>query len=317
MLVGTPANVDARLFFLPLESNDMPHLAKRILILLLSAAGTNSFYPSHAAEPKVTIDQAISPTNEPIVLFDGKSLGDTYTWLQATQREDPKQVFRVDDGLLHVTGDGFGSLITNKAYRDYHLVLEYRWGEKTWPDRENAARDSGLLIHSNGADGGYHGIWKPSIEVQIIEGGVGDFILVSGNDDAGKPIPLSLTAHVTHDRDDEVVWSESGTKTTYGDPEPPRINWYGRDPDWADVKGFRGAKDVESPGQEWTRIDVFADGDRITTFVNGVKVNEATNVFPTAGQIQLQTELAELFFRRWELYPLGSGPVPAPAVQEK
>lgn len=295
----------------------MPQLSKRLLILLLTAASASSFDALHAAEPKVATDQAIAPADGPIVLFDGKSLGDCYTWLQATQHEDPKQVFRVDDGLLHVTGEGLGSLITNKAYRDYHLVLEYRWGERTWPNRENAARDSGLLIHSNGIDGGYSGIWKPSIEVQIIEGGVGDFVFVPGNDDAGNPIPLSLTSPVTHDRDDEVVWSEEGKEETYNHTNTRRINWKDRDPDWEDVKGFRGPKDVDSPGQQWTRLDVFADGDRITTFVNGVKVNEATNVSPTAGQIQLQTELAEVFFRRWELYPLGSGPIPAPAVQEK
>jgi len=296
----------------------MPQLSQRILILLLTAASANHFYccSSHAAESENGSDQVIAPTDGPIVLFDGKSLGDCYTWLKETKREDPKKVFRVTNGLLHVTGDGLGSLITNQAYRDYHLVLEYRWGEKTWHDRENAARDSGLLIHSNGIDGGYSGTWKPSIEVQIIEGGVGDFVFVGGNDKTGKPIPLSLTAHTTRDRDDEVVWSENGTKTRYGDPERPRINWYGRDPDWADVKGFRGPEDVDSPGQEWTRLDVFADGDRITTFVNGVKVNEATEVFPTSGQIQLQTELAEIFFRRWELYPLGSGPIPAAAKQE-
>jgi len=39
--------------------------------------------------------------------------------------------------------------------------------------REDKARDSGCLIHSNGKDGGYEGCWMPSIEVQIIEGGVG------------------------------------------------------------------------------------------------------------------------------------------------
>ena len=294
----------------------MHQLPKSILTLLLTAAGANLPYSSLAAESSTSTDQAIAPTDGPIVLFDGKTLCDCYIWLQATRHEDPKQVFRVNDGLLHITGDGLGSLITNKAYRDYHLVLEYRWGNKTWPNRENAARDSGLLIHSNGADGGYQGIWKPSIEVQIIEGGVGDFVFVTGNDDAGKPIPISLTAHVTHDRDDEVVWSEEGKGETYGNAKTRRINWKDRDTDWADVQGFRGPNDVDSPGKEWmTRLDVFADGDRITAFVNGTKVNEAYNATPTAGQIQLQTELAEVFFRRWELYPLGSGPIPAPAEQ--
>lgn len=293
----------------------MPQFEIRYLLPLLILIGASGFTGAVAAEETASTE-AVSPVDGPIVLFDGKTLGDCYVWLQATKHDDPKHVFRVTDGLLHVTGDGLGSLITNKAYRDYHLVLEYRWGDKAWHDRENAARDSGLLIHSNGIDGGYHGIWKPSIEVQIIEGGVGDFVFVTGNDEAGEPIPLSLTAPVTRDRDDEVVWSEEGKVETFGHANARRINWKDRDADWDDVKGFRGPKDVDSPGQEWTRIDVFADGDQITTFVNGVKVNEASNAFPTEGQIQLQTELAEIFFRRWELYPLGSGPIPAPVEQE-
>jgi hypothetical protein len=245
----------------------MPQFSKSILTLLLTATGASLLRSSLAAEPSISVE-AIVPAAGPIVLFDGKTLGDCYAWLQATQREAPKQVFRVDDGLLHVTGDGLGSLITNKAYRDYHLVLEYRWGDKTWPNRENAARDSGLLIHSNGADGGYQGIWKPSIEVQIIEGGVGDFVFVPGNDDAGKPIPLSLTAHVTHDRDDEVVWSEEGTEETYGNAKTRRINWKDRDPDWADVKGFRGPKDVDSParsGRVWTSSPTATGSRRSST----------------------------------------------------
>jgi hypothetical protein len=30
----------------------------------------------------------------------------------------------------------------------------------------------------------------------------------------------------------------------------------------------------------------------------------------------LQTELAKTFFRRWKLYPLGSGPIPTPATKD-
>jgi hypothetical protein len=261
------------------------------------------------AEPAV----AVAPREKPIVLFDGKTLGDCYTFLQDTKREDPRQVFSVKDGLLHVSGDGLGSLITNKAYRDYHLVLEYKWGEKAWHKREQAARDTGLLIHSNGADGGYGGIWMPSIEVQIIEGGVGDFVLVNGKDEAGEAVPISLTCEVTRDRDGEVVWKEGNPRETFDLKNRKRINWFGRDPDWKDEIGFRGPQDVDSPHGEWTRIDVIADGDHVQSFVNGVKVNEAFNVSPSEGRIQLQTELAEVFFRRWELHPVGKGPKPEKA----
>ena len=278
-------------------------------LVLLGALATAAAQRPAAAEP------AVSPKDGPIRLFDGKSLGDCYTWLKDTARDDPRKVFRVTDGLLYVTGDGLGSIITNKRYRDYHLVLEYKWGDKTWHDRVNAARDSGLLIHSNGADGGYGGTWMPSIEVQIIEGGVGDFILVNGKDHAGKPVPLSLTANVTRDRDDEVVWKHDAPKETFDNSNIRRINWFGRDADWKDEKDFRGPHDVDSPHGEWTRIDVIADGGHIEVFVNGVKVNEAFDATPQEGRIQLQTELAEVFYRRWELWPLEKGPKPAPAKQ--
>ncbi len=258
---------------------------------------------------------AIAPT-EQIKLFDGKTLGDCYTFLKDTKREDPRGVFRVEDGLIHVSGDGWGSIITNKRYRDYHLVLEFKWGERQWQERQHAARDSGLLIHSNGADGGYNGIWMPSIEVQIIQGGVGDFILVNGKDEAGNQIPISLTTNVAKDRDGETIWDPKGEQQTFDLKNRRRINWFGRDPDWTDVPNFRGAHDVENPHGQWNRIDVIADGGRVETFVNGTKVNEAVKVSPHEGRLQLQSELAEIFFRRWELWPIGKGPKPAPADQK-
>jgi len=257
-------------------------------------------------------EPAISPKAGVIRLFDGKTLGDCYTWLKDTKREDPRQVFSVAEGMIHVTGDGLGALVTNKRYRDYHLVLEYRWGDRTWRDRENAAKDSGLLIHSNGVDGGYQGTWMPAIEVQIIEGGVGDFVPVPGKDEQGKPVPLSYTCETARDRDGEVVWQPGGKRETFKLGNLRRVNWYGRDPDWADVRGFRGKEDRDSPGQQWTRLDVIADGGQIQTFVNGAKVNEAFDATPNEGRLQLQSELAEIYFRRWELWPLDTGPPEPP-----
>jgi hypothetical protein len=251
---------------------------------------------------------AISPADGVIRLFDGQSLGDCYTWLKDTKRDDPKRIFRVTDGMLHITGDGLGGLVTNDRYRDYHLVLEYRWGGPTWQHRKEAARDSGLLVHSNGIDGGYNGIWMPAIEVQIIEGGVGDFVFVPGKDEDGRPVPLSLTCDVGRDRDGEVIWKADGTRETFALGNLRRVNWFGRDPNWEDVKGFRGEQDVDSPLGEWTRLDVLCDGGHIEVFVNGTKVNEAFEASPREGRLQLQSELAEIFFRRWELWPVGKGP---------
>ena len=265
------------------------------------------------ADDAADSDAAIAPKDSVIRLFDGKTLGDCYTWLKDTQREDPRKVFSVVDGMIRVSGDGLGGLVTNKRYRDYHLVLEFKFGDRTWHNRENAARDSGLLIHSNGADGGYSGTWMPSIEVQIIEGGVGDIVPVPGNDASGKPVPISYTCTTGRDRDGEVVWKPDGPLEVFKAGNLKRVNWFGRDPDWTDVKDFRGLQDVDSPHGQWTRLDVICDGGHLKTFVNGTKVNEAVNVSPNAGRLQLQSELAEIDFRRWELWPLDKGPKPEPA----
>jgi hypothetical protein len=278
-----------------------------VVVLTISALHV----PVRATEATAKSDQseAISPKDGVIKLFDGKTLGDSYTWLKDTKREDPRKVFTVSDGMIHISGDGYGSITTNKRYRDYHMVVEYKFGERTWHGREKNARDSGVLVHSNGIDGGYEGCWMPSVEVQIIEGGVGDFIAVGGPDESGNRVPVSLTCNVGPelDRTKQAIWKADGKRQTF---KRGRIDWYGRDLDWKDEKGFRGKDDKESPHGQWTRIDVFSDGGHIETFVNGTKVNEAFEVTPRSGRIQLQSELAEVFYRRWELWPLEIGPKP-------
>ena len=256
---------------------------------------------------------AIRPEDGPIKLFNGKNLAGFYTWTSDTNYQDPRKVFTVTDGMLHISGDGFGGLTTNQEYRDYHLIIEFKWGERTWGSRKDRTRDSGLLVHSNGPDGGRgagsdgrRGPWLPSIEAQIIEGGVGDILVLSGRDPkTGIAYPVSLTAEITKDRDGETVWKKGGERRTFSSG---RINWYGRDPDWVDKIGFRGKEDVESPFGEWTRMEVIADGGHLLYKVNGVTVNEAFDANPAHGRILLQTELAELFVRRYELWPLGKAP---------
>ena len=184
------------------------------------------------------------------------------------------------------------------------MVLEYKWGDRTWGDRVNAAKDSGLLIHSTGADGGYGGIWMPAIEVQIIEGGTGDFIMVNGPDDNGVPVPITMVCEVQVGPKGERIWKQGGRRESFGSDNYHRIDWFGRDPEWKDVRGFRGENDIESPPGQWTRLEVICTDGHIRVFVNGVLANEAFDVLPRSGKLQLQSELAEIYFRRWELWPL-------------
>jgi hypothetical protein len=245
--------------------------------------------------------EPISPTGATIQLFNGKNLDGLYTWLNDTKYEDPRKVFTVEEGLLHISGDGMGYIATKQRYKNYHLVAEYRWGGKTWQSRKTNARDSGLIVHCVGPDGSFRSIFMAGIEAQVIEGGTGDILVVPGKRADGADIPVSLTAETTKDRDGETVWRKGGQRITL---HSGRINWFGRDPDWADALGYRGKHDIDSPGKKWTRLDVICDGGHILYSVNGIQANEGFDAEPSSGKILIQSEGAEVFVRRFELQPL-------------
>ena len=79
--------------------------------------------------------------------------------------------------------------------------------------------------------------------------------------------------------------------------------------------GFRVVPGVSFSAEQWVHVAVVYTPGNAKTYVNGVLVNEAFDAYPQQGRIQLQTELAEIFFRRWELHPLDQAPKPAKAEQ--
>ncbi len=247
-------------------------------------------------------ERAAEAAPKTIHLFNGKDLTNFYTYLGAPQKgakpygkdHDPEKVFSVADGMIRVSGKVFGGLITQKEYGNYHLVVEFKWGEKTYPPREKAARDSGILLHCVGADGAAGGVWMESIECQMIEGGTGDFILVGGK---GRP-RLTVEAET---RGGQLYYKPGAPPVTR---ESGRFNWWGRDPHWKDVKGFRGEKDVEKPVGEWNTLECVCDGDKITNILNGKVVNAGTGSSLTRGKILFQSEGAEVFFRKIDLKPV-------------
>ncbi len=63
-------------------------------------------------------------------------------------------------------------------------------------------------------------------------------------------------------------------------------------------------KDAEKPFGEWNTVEVICDGDTIAHIVNGQEVNRGTEASVTRGRIILQSEGAEVFYRKVELTPL-------------
>lgn len=263
----------------------------------------------------IRADEAISPQGEAIRLFNGRDLAGWRTWLRDAKHEDPRGVFTVRDGMIRISGDGLGYLASEKAYRDYRLVVEFRWGEKNYGDRQKAARDSGIFLHSQGPDGNSFdggGAFKAAIECQIMQGAVGDLLIIKGRgDDGGEVRPkLSVRAMRKRDADGWPTFArdadrDAGASETVELAGTGRVNWFDKDADWRDELDFRGRRDVEGRKDEWTRVECQCRGDTIRVYVGGTLVNEVTGASLTSGPILLQCEGSEIFFRRVDLHPLG------------
>jgi len=262
---------------------------KTLLLMLLLAA------TARAEEPK---SSAIAPT-EPIALFNGKDLTGLTTWLRDTKKEDPRKVFQVEDGILHISGDGFGYAATVKEYRDYHLTLEYKWGKKT--DGGKYVRNAGVLLNAVGPDGGANGTWMSCIECQLAQGCNGDLIVIRGKDEKNEVIPVTLVSDIAVGPDKRPRWKEGGEKRVFTNRQ---LWWNDHDPDFKELLDTRGKNDVESPLGEWTKVEVLSAGSTLTVLINGKVVNKAYDVFPASGKILVQSEGFELFVRKFEIKPL-------------
>jgi hypothetical protein len=194
-----------------------------------------------------------------VSLFNGRDLTGWYTFVpEFGKNKDPLGIFKVRDGVIHVSGEKFGYISTEKEYENFRFSVDFRWGQKKWPPRENAVRDAGLLYHVQGADM----VWANCLELQIQEGDTGDLWLIPGAGNAPSVEVLGATL--------------GGNKN------------YTRGVKW---------RELERPHGEWNTVTVVARGDRFEHWVNG-KVNlVGRKASQTRGRIQLQSEGAEVQYR--------------------
>jgi hypothetical protein len=210
---------------------------------------------------------------------------------------DPLGVFtvRVADGepVLHVSGQIVGGLTSLKSYENYHLRFQFRWGEKKWPPRERAPRDNGILYHCVGEHGAYDHVWMRSVEYQIQEKDVGDFFPLCG----------SLA---------DFPAQEEGRFLRYT-PGAPLRRWGAR--------VLRGRDYDEKPNGEWNTGELVVIGSNSVHVLNGRVVNALSNIryaegkgdakketVLAAGRLQIQSEWAEIEYRRVEIRPAEAFP---------
>jgi hypothetical protein len=184
---------------------------------------------------------------------------DTSGWYVYTSKfgkgNDPQKVFQFTDSGIHVSGEDFAYIITKKKYGSFHLIVEFKWGEKKYPPRENAKRDGGILYHTNIYNGDK--IWPRSLEYQIQEGDCGDF------------------------------WMTDSTTILHSDTLTTATN------------NFRviKIKDAEKPNGQWNFAEVIVKDGFIIHLLNKQVVNKAKLGNTTTGNIVLQSEGAELYYR--------------------
>ena len=237
---------------------------------------------------------------EPVALFDGKDTARWYTFLRDHGKDkDPNGNFTIRDGILRISGQDFGGLITRDEYANYEVRLEYAWGGKVWPPREKTARDSGLILHSTGPDGAVGKSWLEGIQCNMLEGATGD-ISITGS--SPKYRFKAQAEERPAGKKTGLYWKDGAPIHAFG--LGSRLLWFGRDPSWENVLGFRGKNDVEKGVGEWNTLVVTMKGDTMSVRLNGVIVSRATDLGVTRGKLQIQSEGAEVLFKRIILKPL-------------
>ena len=259
-------------------------------------------------------------------LWNGKNLDGWTTWMQQPSAtsdvpglkrdgdgkylepigsdRDPLKVFTVASDVdgqpaIRISGEVFGELRSKASFKDYHLKLQFKWGEKKWAprDKPETPRDSGLLYHVHSAPGAEGRTWARSVELQIQEHDVGDLYAV------GSAIAVRAKAR-------------PGTKPTVYDYDPMGEWTY-----FSQSQGSSGRcvkqPDNERPTGEWNTVELIAFGDDAIHIVNGkvvmrlhgpVKINTELPTPVTSGPIILQSEGAELFYRDIQVRPIKAIP---------
>ena len=145
-------------------------------------------------------------------LFNGKDLSGWNSYLKNIGvNKDPNKNFRIENEMLYVNGKDLGYVITEKGYTNYHFKVDFKWGEKRWPPRENSKRDAGICYNIPMSEP--DSIWPQSIECQIQEGDTGDFWLLGFSTievDGKKNVPANH-AQIVKKKDNEKPTGEWNT----------------------------------------------------------------------------------------------------------
>lgn len=239
-------------------------------------------------------------------LFNGTDLSGWTFFQDGVGETDKTNAVVVEQGQIRMLGPrhtggarpGFGHIATVREYANYHLRLEFKFGDARFEPRLLSKRNSGVLYHMFPER---DRVWPNSIEFQLEESDVGDAILINarcypGADLGGTP-----------------AWPNQV-------PTDPRPTFPRREGPRPQIERQRVRKNGDFEIiQDWNKIELLAIGNKAAHLVNGRIVNtlyelEAQDVADrdvyrplTNGRIGLEVEAAEVSFRHVEIRQLGVG----------
>jgi hypothetical protein len=203
--------------------------------------------------------------NLPRNLFNGYSLAGWHIDVPDLQKDSSLEVpFIIRDSLLVSLGTPNGHLITDSAFQNYTLEVEYRFAA--------APGNCGVLVHASTPRSLYE-MFPKSIEVQMMHENAGDFWCIV--EDISVPD----------------MEKRRGPKEEWGITEGK-----GR-------RILNLTDGSEKPLGEWNALKILCTENTIKVWVNSVLVNEGFDCTASKGQIAIQAEGAEVEFRKIALTP--------------
>ena len=273
-----------------------------------------------AAPPEASSAGRESP-DAVVQLFNGKDLDGWDADLASPgtdkppgRHDDPLRVFSVvsedREPAVRVSGQVMGGLSTRRDFSNYVLRLEFKWGKKKWPPRENSVHDSGVLYHCVGEASPRTG-WMQSAECQIEEQDCGDFWAVQGVRAEADTIRMDASEAQRRQFETWAKRNEGNYPPFAYQKGAPRMTVHG--------DGLMKSGDAERPTGEWNVVEIYCVGTTAVHVINGTPVMVLHNLRRPAaagakekpldhGKIQLQSEGVEVFFRKLEVRPIRALP---------
>lgn len=227
---------------------------------------------------------------------------------------DPLKIFSMTklegEPVIRISGQIIGNLFTETVYKNYHLKLQFKWGNIKWDWMKGRPKDGGILYHYNRTESGL----TYRHEFQIHEGDVGSYWAKNTIVDIPaywtKNIPTSIQKAKPFLKD--LVSTLNDTMLLFNQE--------------SDLYHFQGKNEWqicmanplnEKPSGEWNTLELICYENHAIHIVNNQinmillngQISQDGKQSPiNKGLIQLQSEGAEIFFKDIKIKPIEKMP---------